>query len=77
MTQILVDDLLRSRLHQLTQALELCDESGRVLGRFIPTSDPQLQQIQPQISDEELRRRRASTEEGYTTAEVLAHLERL
>lgn len=77
MTQILVDDVLLSRLHQLTQPLELCDSDGRILGRFIPTLDPAEYNLTPQISDEELERRRNSTEPEYTTAEVLAYLERL
>lgn len=33
--------------------------------------------LEPQVSDEELRRRSRSDEKTYTTAEVLAHLESL
>jgi hypothetical protein len=48
------------------------------LGRFIPALDPsQYEPLQPQISDEELQRRRNSNEKRYTTAEVLAYLEKL
>ena len=77
MTQILVDDLLLKRLHQLTEPLELCDPEGRVLGRFIPMLDPSKYNLTPQISDEELQRRKASNGAEYTTEEVLAYLERL
>lgn len=36
MTRIIVDDMLRSKLHNLLKPLELVDESGRVLGSFVP-----------------------------------------
>jgi hypothetical protein len=74
MTQIILDAALRSKLLDLTQPLELTDESGRVLGRFYPAPDRSPQE--PQISEEELDLREQETE-SYTTAEVLAHLEKL
>jgi hypothetical protein len=76
MTQIIIDEPLLSRLHQHTEPLDLCSPDGRILGRFIPTLDS-AQYLQPQISDEELQRRKASKEPGYTTTEVLAYLEQL
>jgi hypothetical protein len=39
MTRIVVDELLRSKLHNLSEPLELCDESGRVLARLTPKLD--------------------------------------
>jgi hypothetical protein len=36
MTRVVVDDVMRARLGGLTDQVELCDESGRVLGHFIP-----------------------------------------
>lgn len=36
MTRIVVDELMRARLAGLSDQVELCDESGHVLGRFIP-----------------------------------------
>lgn len=78
MTQIIVDDALRSKLHDLTQALEFRDEAGHLLGRFLPAFDPSLyEELTPPISEEELQRRRQSKEKTYTTAEVLAYLEKL
>jgi hypothetical protein len=77
MTKITVDPMLMDRLLNLAEPLELCDESGHVLGRFFPNqvpSDPELRK--PQISDEEIERR-AKSNDWLTTAEVLAHLERL
>lgn len=77
MTRIIVDEELRSKLHNLEQPLELCDESGRVLGRVVPNLDlSQYEPLEPQISREELQRRKNS-DKWYTTAEVLAHLKSL
>lgn len=38
MTQILLDPSSVSKLSNVTQPVELCDSSGRVLGRFVPNS---------------------------------------
>jgi hypothetical protein len=65
-------------LYDLSQPLELCDESGRVLGRFLPTIDPaHYDGLDPQISREEFERRKRNKGNTYTTAEVLDHLEKL
>jgi len=77
MTRIVVDDVLRMRFHNFAEAFELCDESGRVLARVIPQLDPAEYDLEPQISQEEIRRRRQSHERTYSTAEVLARLESL
>ncbi|HZY86201.1 MAG TPA: hypothetical protein VFE78_15315 [Gemmataceae bacterium] len=77
MTQIVVDEILRGKLQNLTQPVELCDSSGRVLGRVFPLLDPSEYDLEPKISHEELQRRKQSKEKTYTTAEVLAYLERL
>jgi hypothetical protein len=78
MTRVIVDEVLRSKLHNLSQPLELCDESGRVLGRVFPTLDlSQYEPWEPQVSEEELDRREQANEKRYTTAEVLAYLEKL
>lgn len=66
MTQILLDEVLRKKLLELRQPLELCDESGRVVGRVTP--------VEPQLSEEELQRREQEPE--FSTAEVLAQLEK-
>ena len=41
MTQIIVDEVLKSKLNGLTQLLELCDAEGRVVARVIPVPAPQ------------------------------------
>ena len=78
MTQIILDASVSSKLHDLGQPVELCDPSGRVLGRFVPLIDlSQWEAVSPDISEEELDRREQAGEKRYTTAEVLAHLEKL
>lgn len=75
MTRITLDGEMRSRLLNLTLPLELCDESGQVLARVLPTIDPALYEgLEPQISREELQRRKQNKGKTYTTAEVLARL---
>ncbi len=78
MTRVTVDAGLRRKLHEFSEPLELCDESGRVLARVVPVRDlSQYEPLAPQVSDEELLRRSRSNEKTYTTAEVLAYLEKL
>jgi hypothetical protein len=74
MTRIIVDETLRSKLHNLSEPLELCDESGLVLARLTPLADlSQYEPWEPPISEEELRRREQS-DTWHTTEQVLAHL---
>lgn len=77
MTRLLVDAMLPGKLAGLLHPVELCDAEGRVIGRFFPHLDPSEYDLEPQISREELERRKRSNEKTYTTAEVLAHLEKL
>jgi hypothetical protein len=71
MTRIIVDEELRTKLHNFAQPLELCDESGRILARLIPRIDAsQFEPCEPSISEEELRRREQSNK-WHTTPEVL------
>jgi hypothetical protein len=78
MTRVIVDDTLRNQLHNLSEPLELCDETGRVLAEVIPALDlSEYEPWEPPIDEEEMRRREQSNEKRYTTAEVLAYLEKL
>ncbi len=75
MTQITLDASVSNKLTGATHPVELCDPSGRVLGRFVPLIDlSEWEPLSPDISEEELDRRASSKEKRYTTAEVLAHL---
>lgn len=78
MIQITLDASVSGKLNDLGQPVELCDPLGRVLGRFVPVLDPsRFEPLEPQVSKEELLRRSQSDEKTYTTAEVLAYLEKL
>lgn len=77
MTRITIDEPLKSRFVGLDSPVEVCDENGRVLGRYFPEAEPaECEPRDPQVSVEELRRRRQSSE-WFSTDEVLAHLEKL
>jgi hypothetical protein len=78
MTKVYLDPETRSKLHDLVQSLELCDESGRTLGYFLPAQfDPaQYQSLDPNITEQELDQREKE-QKRFTTAEVLAHLRAL
>lgn len=78
MTRVIVNETTRKMFHSFSEPLEVCDESGQVLGRFFPRPDPALYEgLDPQVSREEIERRRQNKGKTYTTAEVLAHLEKL
>jgi hypothetical protein len=78
MTRVTLDADLLSKLTELKQPAELCDPSGRVVGRFVPALDLSEWDLVPDdISDEELDRRAKADEKSYTTAEVLEYLEKL
>jgi hypothetical protein len=74
MLKITLDAAAASKLYEVYQAAELCDPSGKVVGRFEPVFDlSEWEILGPPISDEELERR-AKSDKWYTTEEVLAHL---
>ncbi|HYT88829.1 MAG TPA: hypothetical protein VEL76_08985 [Gemmataceae bacterium] len=76
--RIVVDAAMASKLHIPFGPVDLCDETGRVLGYFWPPFDKsQYENLEPQISKEELQRRMEDKGRTYTTAEVLAYLEKL
>ena len=73
MTQIILDQSLRTKLHDLNQPLEICDESGKVLARLIPVIDQSsFEPIEPHLSPDELELRR--NEPDFSTEDLLAHL---
>jgi hypothetical protein len=69
----------RARLEGVSEIVEPCDESGRLLGEFVPKrlDLSRWEPVTPEISDEELQRRLNSDEKRYTTTEVIKHLESL
>jgi hypothetical protein len=78
MTRLVLDPDLRAKLHNLTEPLELCDESGQILAHLTPAiRPPHSETIEPRISRDELLRRKQNKSHTSTTAEVLAYLETL
>jgi hypothetical protein len=58
MSQILIDGMLAEKLQNLIEPVQLVDQSGQVRGVYVPEVDPtRWEDLQPQISDEELARR--------------------
>jgi hypothetical protein len=76
MTRIVADESLRAKFSNFAGPVEVCDDAGRVIARLFPVLDPsEWEPVEPQISPEELQRRREGPD--YSTAEVLAFLENL
>jgi hypothetical protein len=76
MTRLIVDSTTGARLSQVKHPLELCDDSGRVLGHFVPAVDPALYpKLEPQISEDEMRRREQKGG-GRPLSAILADLEK-
>jgi hypothetical protein len=74
---VIADEQMKARLGRTHEPLLICAADGTVLGYFTPTP-PQKLNLQPQISEEELRRREEdTTAPRYTTAEVIAKLRAL
>jgi hypothetical protein len=75
MTQVAIESSVSRKLSQYTEPVQLVDDSGRVLGVFRPPVSVTLyRDVEPPLSLDELRRR-ASSQIGHTTEEVLRHLE--
>ena len=70
-SRIVIVDTLRDRLDDLKEPAELCDSWGLVIATVEPVDH------EPPINEEELAERRKNTAPGYTTAQVLKHLESL
>jgi hypothetical protein len=74
---IIVDEQMRAKLAKVDEPELVCTEDGTVLGYFTP-APPQKLNLQPQISEEELRRREEDTTcKLFTTEEVIAKLRSL
>ena len=76
MNRIVVEPSIRASLDNLSSRLELCDESGEILGYFVPASerDPLLYAwARTEFTDEEID---LALQEpgGLTIEEVLADL---
>src|SRR5260370_41975189 len=78
MSRVTLDSQLRSKLNGLDDQVEICDESGKTLGRFLPESlcrELLLAWSKADLPDDELQRRRQEPR-GHTLGEVLEKLGR-
>jgi hypothetical protein len=76
MSRITIDAALSEQLRGLAQPVELCDASGKVLGRYVPTPTVKDPRMEPQIDDAELERRKLQDGKGRTLSEIMADLEK-
>jgi hypothetical protein len=82
MGKVILDAELKAKLNGLHQELEFCDEEGKTLGHFVPAKayrELLYTWAKAQFTDEEIEqaRREVRAEGGYTTAEVIAHIEKI
>lgn len=86
MGKIVLDAELRAKLSGATEVTEIADESGRVIGRFVPEGrsyvsdavyDRVMSALLPPLSDAERAEARKEMLEhgGVSTAEVIAGIE--
>jgi hypothetical protein len=70
--KVILDPELKSKLNGLDRQLEICDETGRTLGHFLPADVYRqllLAWAEAQVTDEELERRRQEPR-GRTLPEI-------
>ena len=41
MSQVIVDDTMRARFDSYKTPVDICDRTGRVLGKFVPAQSPE------------------------------------
>jgi len=76
MTRVTIDPITRAKLSNLDSYLELCDETGNVIGYFTPLEDRALYKgVDSPESDEELDRR-SREESGRSLDDILRDLEK-
>ena len=74
MTKMTLDPAMVATFSRLQALVELCDDSGRVLGYFSPAVDPDTYKgLEIPVDEQELLRA-DQEDESYTTSEVLAYL---
>ncbi len=74
MDKITIEEPLRQKLQGFTKELQFIDESGQVLGTFLPNCG--RLPGEPALDEEELRSIERTTE-WYSTDQVLSHLRQL
>lgn len=78
MSMVILDAAATAKLSGTSRPVAVFGPDGKQLGYFTPAHEPEQLNLDPGISDEEIRRRMADkTVRTYTTEEVLAKLEDL
>jgi hypothetical protein len=65
MSKIILDQALRAKLNGLNEQMEICDESGKTLGHFLPVEVYRklvVSKLQIPFSEAEIERRRRETD---------------
>jgi hypothetical protein len=73
MDKIILDPTLREKLNGLDRELELCDETGRTLGHYLPEAAYRklvLASLQVRLTEEEIEQRRQQRGTGRSLAEI-------
>ena len=70
MSIFIADDQLTAKLEGAEQPVEICSRDGRRLGFFTPAK-PARHQLEPRISEVELRRRETDPNGTWFTAELV------
>lgn len=81
MTRLIADEQLKARLAGFAETVEICDESGQVVGHFQPVEAPVSEReiydwAKTAFTEEELEEGRNSPI-WYTTQEILERLRSL
>ena len=80
MIHITADAELQAKLSGLEGPAEILDESGKVIGYFTPADQEEQDLYQRAVAKfdrDEMNRRKETGEKGFTTEEVVDHLESL
>jgi hypothetical protein len=81
MSRVTLDSDLRSKLNGLNEQVEVCDESGRTVGHFLPAKEYdrliyKILAVEFPFSEEDLRRLREDPSPGRPLAEIWKSLGR-
>lgn len=74
MSRVMLDSQTIEQLVAPSQPVDVCDKSGRVVGVFTPQIDSGAFDREPNITEEELRRR-MKEKGGRSLTEILSDLE--
>ena len=76
MSLVMLDQAASSKLARHHSPVMVCDDTGRVLGHFVPVTPPEQMQLEPPpLSPDELAKRTGRTG-GRTLADIMVDLER-